>query len=461
MRHALCVWLLLASAGVCAAPTITKSNTIPGMSTIGNKTSVVPTGTVTVGSGSNSTPVYTYTSPSSGSGVVVANKAQATTPSGKVVDVTIERTVEASQAQQAIVAIAKNLVPGVSLAMDLWEIFKGKGVEPDSAGNPTVDPGQQRQPGYCWNTNYSGCQEDPNGQLEEVITTQRNSCANNSGYSFVIESRNVSVGADGTATYTLKGKCTRSEPGGGTSTASTTNLGWTARGIPKMVCPQTDSRLPVASGGQPCPSSNRTPAPPGVVEGAAGDVPKAKHPGVVQDMTEKGPGLDTSPPVIKNPGVVEDGTERTTRPDGTVIERKREWVPDMSTPGEITWIPRLTETGPGGPTVTTGNGPNMPSAQTSPEQKTDCDKYPDSIGCSKYGTPEGEVLPKSTQGIDITPVSLPGGSCPGNQSFSVAGHSYTLEFTPICNGVRDYVKPLVLVLGGFLSIVVFIGGLKS
>lgn len=94
---------------------------------------------------------------------------------------------------------------------------------------------------------------------------------------------------------------------------------------------------------------------------------------------------------------------------------------------------------------------------------TDCDKKPNSVGCSEYGSVTSETLATTNSGFNsIGSVSLAtAAGCPSSESFSVAGHQFAVSFTPICNGADSYIKPVVIVLGAALAAFVFIGGFKA
>lgn len=95
---------------------------------------------------------------------------------------------------------------------------------------------------------------------------------------------------------------------------------------------------------------------------------------------------------------------------------------------------------------------------------TDCDKKPNSIGCSEYGTPDNGVsLSQLDSGFGgITPVAFGTSSgCPVPASFDVAGSSYDISFQPICDGAESYIRPIVLVLGAAAAAFIFVGGFRS
>jgi hypothetical protein len=104
-----------------------------------------------------------------------------------------------------------------------------------------------------------------------------------------------------------------------------------------------------------------------------------------------------------------------------------------------------------------GETPVMPSKadQLNKDSKTDCDKYPNSIGCSLYGDP---ATPDSIQQIDL-PIQLDVGgtwgntSCPSPIPLPLFFGSTQFSLQPMCDfmlGVRPVVFALSWLLAGFI-----------
>lgn len=81
-----------------------------------------------------------------------------------------------------------------------------------------------------------------------------------------------------------------------------------------------------------------------------------------------------------------------------------------------------------------------------------CEKNPDTIGCSKYGTPvASDVLVSETVAVTITPVAFAGAAtCPGPINFNVSGHQYAVSYTPLCDKLA-VLKYLFLAMAGFVA----------
>lgn len=406
-----------------------------------------------------------YAQASGGVGVAVADTVKATLPSGTAVTLTATRTVGQAAIRAAVRTAVSGGIPGliVTTAIPMiWDALKDQGIEKGPDGVPLYDPGEPKGSVRKWRWFVDGKYYVPDAWGAKYAEYSMASCLNTSSdcraqgpscsVSGVTLTCNYWVGAYRTVTnqYGQAGSFISSWGG----TPSTND--WTD----DIDCRPTTAPPLSRAYGNPCPSDNRSPAPPTVIDEAADGVPNSKMPGIVEDLSKAGPaaGLPTEEdhPSVQGPTSVDDPNPQvTTKPDGSVETKTRRWDLDYPGDGTVTFSPRtITVDGQGGTTVETGGTPATDS-------RTDCDKYPDSIGCSKYGEPETTSVPKTSKGASFEPVDLPGGSCPGDLTFAVAGHTYTLAFQPVCAGVETYVRPLVLVMGAFVAAFVFVGGLKS
>lgn len=111
------------------------------------------------------------------------------------------------------------------------------------------------------------------------------------------------------------------------------------------------------------------------------------------------------------------------------------------------------------PGNTTASGPNSP---LQPQNQTDCDKNPNSIGCSAFGESDVPDSPLGTlsQSVSFTPVNLGGGgSCPAPRTFHAAGTSFSMSYDRICT-FQSQSKPLVLAACALIGAFIFVGGMK-
>jgi hypothetical protein len=84
-------------------------------------------------------------------------------------------------------------------------------------------------------------------------------------------------------------------------------------------------------------------------------------------------------------------------------------------------------------TTTVTNAPPAPTTKT--DNPTDCDKYPDDIGCSKYGIPATpDLITTDIIPISLTPTSLGTGTCPSPNVLSLSGgKTLTFSYQPMCD----------------------------
>jgi len=102
--------------------------------------------------------------------------------------------------------------------------------------------------------------------------------------------------------------------------------------------------------------------------------------------------------------------------------------------------------------VTTTTSTTATPATAPNDTKTDCDKYPDSIGCSKYGDmPSGTPLPKTSHGLSLVAQAFAGSTaCPSPITFTALGRSYSLSYEGLCRALAQ-IKPLIMALAGFAA----------
>lgn len=114
--------------------------------------------------------------------------------------------------------------------------------------------------------------------------------------------------------------------------------------------------------------------------------------------------------------------------------------------------------------------PTQPITNTQPIQPgtanpTDCDKYPDSIGCSNYGQPTNdEQIQKKDMPSTISPFPFgSSGSCPADLNAYFLGQPLTISYSAVCQ-FAEGIHNVIIVLAGLLSIYIAFGfsmGAKS
>lgn len=236
-------------------------------------------------------------------------------------------------------------------------------------------------------------------------------------------------------------------------------------------CPATidplDPRLSRPAGDAPGPDgkcaaarySAATPQQVGERIGTYGDPSLLKS--MAQDVLDKGQPITTaSPRSVTGPASATGSptTTTTTNPDGTTTTVTKTPTINYHYDGDtITYNTTYV-------TVTNDNGDVTTTTTTegdTPEQKTDCDKYPDSAGCTKLGDPGTDKVTGTSRNVTFTPVEFAGGSCPDPVTFSVFGLDLSFAFTPICDTASTWIRLVLLVSAAAMGAYIFIGGLKA
>lgn len=234
-------------------------------------------------------------------------------------------------------------------------------------------------------------------------------------------------------------------------------------------CPQTSLAPLKLVGSQPCASDARTEVPAPVLtdmlKAATASQAAQIAQGVLtapvpQTMTPSAWDIPASDGTLTGPSTYgQPQTSTTTAPDGTVTTK-------TDTPG-ITYDGNSYRWNNSSTTNVTNNNNNTSTTTTtvtqgkSPDTPDPCLANPDRIGCSSWGSPDQQQVPKTTQSLTFSPVSLPGAGCPGDVTFVAFGTTYVMPFGGVCDATVTIVKPVVLILGAAVAAFIFIGGLKS
>ena len=174
-----------------------------------------------------------------------------------------------------------------------------------------------------------------------------------------------------------------------------------------------------------------------------------------------GTSVKTNVPTVTGPATSTGNSTTTVNPDGSKVVVTTTYNHTYNNNTQVTNATTTTQNyNPSGAlTSTTTASSTSPAA---PEQKTDCDKYPDDIGCSKYGDPVDQTLKTADSGFSaITPVTFSAAAgCPAPLTFTAGGGSYSFSYSSLCSAANDYVRPVVIVLGAALAMFAFVGGFK-
>lgn len=170
-----------------------------------------------------------------------------------------------------------------------------------------------------------------------------------------------------------------------------------------------------------------------------------------------------TPTISGPPGPISVDSETTTSPDGTVTTKQTAIQPTYNNTNntvEYQQIDTTTVTNNNNQTTvtTTTKAPDVPDAPT--DQKTDCDKYPNSIGCAEFGTPDDSTIPTITPTISITPNSTPARMCPAPLSIPTSRGSFSMTFDAVCTGL-DMVRVVLLAFAWLFAIRYVVGASRE
>lgn len=147
-----------------------------------------------------------------------------------------------------------------------------------------------------------------------------------------------------------------------------------------------------------------------------------------------------------------------TRPDGSTVQPSATVSPNGDTVTIDTFDKPLTDSA--GNPVPTAAPQDTP--EPAPEQKTQCEKFPASLGCANLDIPTAQAINKENFDIDlISPVTVGGsGSCPAPMTANFLGQNVEVAFTPLCI-FADTLRPLVLAIAWLSAGLIFIGGVRN
>ena len=106
---------------------------------------------------------------------------------------------------------------------------------------------------------------------------------------------------------------------------------------------------------------------------------------------------------------------------------------------------------------TTIENPDLPK----PDPKDQCEKYPDSIGCAKFGEPPASVpLKKTERALNITAAAFTSSAaCPAPVQLAVMGQNYEIPYDPLCDKLA-LIKPLMMLFAAFVAAYVLADSFK-
>lgn len=147
-----------------------------------------------------------------------------------------------------------------------------------------------------------------------------------------------------------------------------------------------------------------------------------------------------------------------TKPDGSTAQPMAKVSPNEELITVDTYDEPLTDPN--------GNPLADPAPQDTPEpvpeQKTDCEKFPESLGCAQLGTASDVPIGTESRSIAaIAPVSVGGvGACPAPLTASFMGQTVSFSYDMPCQFATS-IKPLILALAWLSAGLIFIGGVRQ
>ena len=194
---------------------------------------------------------------------------------------------------------------------------------------------------------------------------------------------------------------------------------------------------------------------------STGDTDVAKA-GIVDELLKNGVMPDHETEVLTGPATVQGEHSSTNTPDGNVITTNTVYNNTyIANSVDITKTTTTTTTVPPGSTIKTGPADPPPVETAKTDSKTDCDKYPKSIGCSEYGTiPIPDTLPTTNVSLNLNVGGYSLGECPAPQSLSMTRGTFSLSNQPLCD-MATGIKPLFIALAYLAAGYVVLGSVRG
>lgn len=158
------------------------------------------------------------------------------------------------------------------------------------------------------------------------------------------------------------------------------------------------------------------------------------------------------------PSQVTGPVTTTTTSEGVSTEAvKWDWSRDPLRKNEGSWPKTTTTTKPDGSTSTTTEGGSTPG-DAADEAVTQCDEFPDSLGCAKLGEAPTDEVPRAQRDVSWVAESLglPSG-CPADVPI-IDGHAFSYQAA--CDGLVS-VRPLIVALGAFAAATIIVFALRG
>ena len=381
-------------------------------------------------------------------------------------------------------ALALKTLPVIGTGIAVWEIWDAVRVNPDGSGELVFDPGTAPVSSTVtlWNATVGGT--TCSGKVSSQAAFDCAVAARYPGNVVISGSparHRTETGTPGscvdkptTGTHSCNYSVLRVDtypdmPAWNTTTNFPTNSGSVGAQAPSTVteCPASidasnpayslPAGLPVGPDGK-CRTAryNHTP----IAPNAAADLLEATAPptgeqlkDMAQDAIARGQSIEASERQLSGPTSV-PGTPTTTttnNPGGTTTTTTKtpttNYTYNNNTVNYTTTT--VTVTNNAGDVTTTTEG-------TTPQESEACKTAPDSLGCSKMGTPGTEAPAWQTRDVVFAPEDLGfEGSCPAPESWAVFGMTLTWGYEPVCD-VAPFIRFALLAFAGIGAISIVI-----
>jgi hypothetical protein len=387
---------------------------------------------------------------------------------GNELDIARRSTIPPAAITRAAGIALKTLAP-VAVGIELWDLFKEVRVTPDGQGGLLHDPGQAESSvfGYTATLSASGPAWTCTGESSSKVSAaqiaadcavekpQYSTCPVYNGWCYsAVVGAYVSETSNSVTLKRVTNRMWCAPPNGcninnGSGTGYPTNVDWTipvSGGEQNAGCPEVFDALDPAwnspAGAPPgpdgkCPTGRHNHA--GITPSAAGDLLEAQKPPdgeALRRMAEDTLARDVpiegaAPGGIAGPTSVPGAPTTTTHqnPDGTTKTTTKTPTTNYTYSGDTInyTITTVTVINNAGDVTTTTEG-------TTPEESDACKVAPDSLGCSKMGTPGTDQPAWQTRDVVFAPEDLGfgAGSCPAPESWDVFGITLAWGYEPVC-----------------------------
>lgn len=158
-------------------------------------------------------------------------------------------------------------------------------------------------------------------------------------------------------------------------------------------------------------------------------------------------------------------TSTTTKPDGTTQTTTTTTINNITHQGN-TFNTSVVSVVSNSTTSVTENGQTTTTTEVADvgikePDKTDCEKSPNSIGCSEFGSVDDSELERKELTGTVTPIDMGGsGQCPAPLSSTVLGQHIEFSFDPACR-FAGAMRPIVLVLAWLAAAYILSGAVRG